>query len=85
VEKANVNEQGNEFSRGGHRLQTLRWDHKGKSPESAAISFFRAPRAHDVVPPLIIKYCTLYPEDIQELFSLYVLLASFFFEFSFLL
>lgn len=66
--------------------QALKWDYKGKSPESAAISFFKgrldvatdvfssdcilAPRTH-VTPPLIIKHCTLYPEEIQELFSLY--------------
>ncbi|EKM82737.1 hypothetical protein AGABI1DRAFT_53161, partial [Agaricus bisporus var. burnettii JB137-S8] len=53
--------------------QTLKWDYKGKSPESAVMSFFRGiapPR--NASPPLIIKYCSLYPEEIQDLFSLYV-------------
>ncbi|KAJ3573975.1 hypothetical protein NP233_g2078 [Leucocoprinus birnbaumii] len=49
----------------------LKWDYKGKGPESAAMAYFRAPRARNVTPPLIIKYCNIYPEEIQELFSLY--------------
>ncbi|KAF9453200.1 hypothetical protein P691DRAFT_801540 [Macrolepiota fuliginosa MF-IS2] len=70
VEKANVNEAGHELGHSQPRVQALKWDYKGKGPEAAAISFFRAP-THHVRPPLIIKHCNLYPEEIQELFSLY--------------
>ncbi|KAF8902075.1 hypothetical protein CPB84DRAFT_1746799 [Gymnopilus junonius] len=46
--------------------------HKGKSPEFAAISYFSFGFATEqMVPPPIVRHCSLYPEDIEELFSLY--------------
>lgn len=72
IGKASVKEASPESVHNKPRVQSsLKWDYKGKSPESAAMAFFRAPHTRNVTPPLIIKYCGLYPEEIQELFSLY--------------
>ncbi|PPQ75279.1 hypothetical protein CVT26_015270 [Gymnopilus dilepis] len=46
--------------------------HKGKSPEFAAVSYYSFGFATDqMVPPPIIRHCSLYPEDIEQLFSIY--------------
>ncbi|PPQ88004.1 hypothetical protein CVT25_001083 [Psilocybe cyanescens] len=50
--------------------QHLKWMHKGKSPESAVMSYFSAGMA-PLAPPAIVKHCGLYPEDILELFDIY--------------
>ncbi|KAF9532237.1 hypothetical protein CPB83DRAFT_807430 [Crepidotus variabilis] len=50
----------------------MKWAHKGKTPEQAVASYFATgnhPRS--LSPPGIVKHCSLYPEDITELFSIY--------------
>ncbi|KJA20235.1 hypothetical protein HYPSUDRAFT_68639 [Hypholoma sublateritium FD-334 SS-4] len=48
------------------------WLHKGKSPELAVMSYYAGgiPTQHLVLPG-IVKHCSLYPEDIQQLFSIF--------------
>ncbi|KIM49188.1 hypothetical protein M413DRAFT_99392 [Hebeloma cylindrosporum] len=48
----------------------MKWLQKGKSPESAAVSYFSAGSGgQQSTPPGIIKHCSLYPEDIDDLFT----------------
>ncbi|KAF8163242.1 fungal-specific transcription factor domain-containing protein [Crassisporium funariophilum] len=56
----------------GDGMANLKWIQKGKSPESAATSYFSSrSRDHQLIPPDIIKHCGLYPEEIIELFSIF--------------
>ncbi|KAF4614734.1 hypothetical protein D9613_003000 [Agrocybe pediades] len=51
--------------------QTYKWMYKGKSPEAAVLSHFSGSGTPLLVAPEIVKHCSLYPEDVQELFSIY--------------
>ncbi|KAF9005589.1 fungal-specific transcription factor domain-containing protein [Cyathus striatus] len=53
----------------GHNFRLL---HKGKSPESAVAVFYGGAQGrHQLNPPEIIKFCGLYPEDIDHLFDIF--------------
>ncbi|KAF9480102.1 hypothetical protein BDN70DRAFT_905913 [Pholiota conissans] len=64
-------------SGGGSRMSEVdhaerSWTHKGKSPEFAVMSYYAGgiPSQHLILPE-IVKHCSLYPEDIQQLFSIH--------------
>ncbi|KAJ3521872.1 hypothetical protein NMY22_g12132 [Coprinellus aureogranulatus] len=51
------------------RIECFKWLQGGTSPEDAAAIFFNLPNWTYV--PDIVKHCSLYPEEIVELFSLF--------------